>query len=363
MNILLIANDTNYIYYLRRELITRFTQEGHKVILVGEILDYVEDLKKICTEIVNVNNNRHSKNPLNDIHLLIQYIKIIKKYNPDIVFTYNIKANVYAGIACQIQNKKYAPNICGLGTPLENGGMMQKISKALYKLGIRKAHTVFFQNEDNLLFFLHNNMLNKNSHYVVLPGSGVNLENYPLLNYPNSNEIHFLFAARIMKEKGIDIFLDIARKFSSPQIIFDVCGQCDDEKYKEIIKTEHEKGNIIYHGLQKDLKPFYKQCSCFLYPSYYPEGMSNVLLEAASSGRPVIATDRCGCREIVDNNISGFIVKKNDVVSTTDAVEKFLGLTTQERTNMGIAGRNKIAREFDRQIVVGKYIEVLNNIN
>ncbi len=362
MNIMLIANDTNYVYYLRRELLIRFKQDGHNVVVVSEILDFTDKLKDLCSELVDVKNNRHSKNPLNDLKLLSQYKKVIKRYNPDIIFTYNIKANVYAGIACQMLNKKYAPNVCGLGTPLENGGLMQKITMRLYKAGIKKAHTVFFQNEDNKRFFVENHLLNSSSKSVVLPGSGVNLENYPVLKYPESGKIHFLFAARIMKQKGIDIFLEVAKKLSSEEIAFDVCGQCDDKNYLNILQTEQDKGHIIYHGLQKDLKPFYERCSCFLYPSYYPEGMSNVLLEAAACGRPVIAADRCGCREIVDNNITGYVVKINDVDSVVQATEKFLKLTAKQRMEMGLAGREKIEKQFDRQIVVAKYIETLNTL-
>ena len=107
------------------------------------------------------------------------------------------------------------------------------------------------------------------------------------------------------------------------------------------------------------MTPFYQKCSCFLYPSYYPEGMSNVLLEAAACGRPVIAADRSGCRETVDNNLTGYIVKVNDTQSVIQAVEKFLKLSPEQRKKMGLAGRKKVERQFDRKIVVEKYLEVL----
>jgi len=180
--------------------------------------------------------------------------------------------------------------------------------------------------------------------------------------YPTEGEIRFLFAARIMKEKGIDLFMAAARKFHSENICFEVCGSCDDERYLEMLQKAHDDGIIVYHGQQKNLNPFYERCSCFLYPSYYPEGMSNVLLEAAASGRPVITADRAGCRETVDDGVSGYIVPVNDEEAVLQAVEKFLNLSWEERKTMGLAGRAKVEREFDREIVVQKYVEEIGHL-
>lgn len=155
-----------------------------------------------------------------------------------------------------------------------------------------------------------------------------------------------------MKQKGIDLFLAAARKFASENIIFDVAGQCDDERYRKILEDEQ---CIRYHGLQRDMIPLYKQCSCFLYPSYYPEGMSNVLLEAAASGRPVIAADRAGCRETLDDGVTGFLVPVNDEKAVIEATEKILRMSSEERKAMGLRGSEKIRREFDRKLVVEAY--------
>ena len=180
----------------------------------------------------------------------------------------------------------------------------------------------------------------------------MNLQTHPLLEYPKTGKIHFLFVARVMKEKGIDLFLSAARKFQSDNHVFEVVGGCDDENYLKILKEAQEQGIIVYHGLQKDVTPFYERCSCLLYPSYYPEGMSNVLLEAAACGRPAIAADRSGCRETVDDGVTGYIVPVNDEQAVLQAVENFLSMTWQRRREMGLAARTKVEREFDREIVV-----------
>ena len=203
------------------------------------------------------------------------------------------------------------------------------------------------------------NMLKSGARTRVLPGSGVDLVKHPVLPWPENEKVHFLFTARVMKEKGRDLFLAAARKFASENVIFDVCGACDDENYKEILNNEK---CVTYHGEQKDMTPFYSECSCFLYPSYYPEGMSNVLLEAAASGRPVIAADRAGCRETLDDGVTGFLVPVNDEKAVIEATEKILQMTSEERKAMGLRGSEKIRREFDRKLVVEAYWEEIQRI-
>lgn len=364
-HILMITNDTNFAWNLRREVLQRFIKEGYRVTLAGEILNFREDLEVLGCELADIKTARHGTSILQDLQLFGRYFSVLRKRKPDIVLTNNIKPNVYAGLACRILGIPYMPNITGLGTPVEHPGPMQKLTTMLYKIGVGSANAVLFQNTENVEFFKSRKMLSPRSSVVLLPGSGVNLNSHPLLPYPDSGKIHFLFVARVMKEKGIDLFLAAARKFHGKDRVFDVVGGCDDENYLSILKEAQEEGLIVYHGLQHDMMPFYKQCSCFLYPSYYPEGMSNVLLEAAASGRPVIAADRSGCRETVDHGISGYIIPVNDEEATLNAVEKFLNLNWEERRAMGLAGRAKVEREFDREIVVKmtlkKVREVLTN--
>ena len=365
MKIVMITNDTNFAYNLRREILEQFVKAGHEVVLVAEILNFKEQFNEMGVRLVNVKTGRHGTNPVDDMNLFRMYRRILKAEHPQIVFTNNIKPNAYAGLSCKMLGISYIPNVTGLGTPVENPGPLQKLTTYLYKLGVSGAKTIFFQNSENQKFFEDRNMIPSSCKPVLLPGSGVNLSSHPLLPYPGENEqIHFLFVARIMKEKGIDLFLAAAKKITKQRndVVFDVVGQCDDPSYQEILKNAQERGEIVYHGLQHNVIPFYEKCSCFLYPSYYPEGMSNVLLEAAASGRPVIAADRAGCRETLDDGITGFLVPVNDEKAVIEATEKFLQMSSEERKAMGLAGRAKMEREFDRKIVVKAYLEEIQAI-
>lgn len=306
--------------------------------------------------------NRQTKHKsLGGSQTALSFFQMLRKINPDVVFTNNIKPNVYAGIACRVLGIQYIPNITGLGTPVENPGKLQFLATRLYKYGVAGADTIFFQNDENMRFFEQHHIMPKNSHVCLLPGSGVNLQAYPELPYSPGDVVHFLFVARLLKEKGIELYLSAAKRVAQnhPNVMFHICGGCDDPKYYERVKEAENAGYLQYHGEQKDMRPYFQMAHCVVHPSYYPEGMSNVLLEAAASGRPVIATDRSGCRETVDAGKSGYLIPIKDEEALVAALEDFLGLTWEEREALGHAGRIKMEHEFDRQMVVQTYMDAL----
>lgn len=357
--VVLIANDSTYVYNLRREIIEALVNKGIKVVAVCERKQHVEDLKKIGCSLREITVERHGKNPLKDLSLMKTYRKILREEKPDAVLTYNIKPNVYGGMVCGRENIPYLVNVCGLGTPVENPGLMQKLTVALYKRGVKKASCVFFQNAENEEFFNQRNMAP--GHHHLLPGSGVNLDRFKALDYPKGDTVDFLFISRVMKEKGIDQYLEAAQVIHQkyPCTVFHVIGGCDDPSYQQRLEALQEQGIIRYEGQQKDVLPFQRISACTIHPTYYPEGMSNVLLESAACGRPIITTDRSGCREIIDDGVNGYICKQKDAQDLIKQIEKFLELSWEERRAMGLAGRAKVEREFDRKIVVNAYLEEL----
>ncbi len=146
-----------------------------------------------------------------------------------------------------------------------------------------------------------------------------------------------------------------------PQTEFHICGGCDDAEYPGVLKRAEEDGYIFYHGEQKKMGPWLEGCACLVHPSYYPEGMSNVLLEAAASGRPVITTDRSGCRETMDDGVSGFMIPTQDQAALNEAMDRFMRMRWEARRDMGLAGRRKVEREFDRQNVVDRYVREVSD--
>lgn len=363
--ILVIANDTTTAYIFRKEIIQELIHRNYEVILAADLLNFANELKEMGCTLFPVSTGRRGTNPLADLNLLRKYRTLIDHEKPDAVLTYSIKPNVYGGIACQQTHTPYLTNVTGLGTAVEYPGVLQMITTRLYKAGVKKADCIFFQNEENRNFFISRNMLSKDARWRLLPGSGVNLDTHPLLVYPKEDDvIHFLFAARILKEKGIDLYLNAAKCIHEeyPKTVFHICGKCDDEGYIERLKEMNETDYIVYHGEQKNMTPFYEMAHCIVHPTYYPEGLSNVLLEAAAHGRPVITTDRAGCREAVDSYKTGMIIPLKDEEALVEAIRTFMVMDPQKHRDMGLAGRKKAEREFDRNIVVNTYMEEIENL-
>ena len=353
--ILIISNVTNGLYLFRRELIERLVQEYDVEILAGDT-GSVDNLRNMGCKVTITDMERHGTNPIKELQLLRYYKSQIKKIKPKIVLTYTIKPNVYGGLACASLGVPYVANITGLGTAVEQPGLLQKPTLFLLKRGLRKAQKVFFQNAENMNFLLEHHVIS--GEYDLIPGSGVNLDRFPLLDYPRGASVDFVFISRIMKEKGIDQYIEAAKyvRAKYPFTRFHVCGGTG-EDYSNILDELTEKGVVEYHGKISDVVGMHKISACTIHPTYYPEGMSNVLLESCACGRPIITTDRPGCREIVDDGINGYVVKQQDSQDLIEKIESFLNLSWEERKAMGLAGRAKVEREFDRNIVVNKYLE------
>lgn len=355
--ILILANKDITLLYFRKELIEKLVAEKNDVTVCFPKSDKVNEFINMGCKFIDIKMDRRGTNPVKDMGIIFNYLKILKETKPDIVLTFTIKPNLYGGFACRIKKIPYIANITGLGTALQNEGLLQKLTIFLYHIAFKKIKCCFMQNEDNMKFFEKHKIADGKR--KLLPGSGVNLEKYKLLEYPKeSDDLEFLFIGRIMKEKGIDLYIETAKYIKSKykNTKFHVIGYCEQD-YEGKLEDLQKEGIIIYHGKQDDMIPFYKLSCCTIHPTYYPEGMSNVLLESAASGRPVITTDKPGCREIVDEGVTGFIVKPQDIETLKIAVEKFINMPYEEKVNMGLAGRKKVEKEFDRNIVIDAYIK------
>lgn len=362
MKILILANYDAGLYRFRRELVEELLKKNEVYICLPNGNYISEMVEWGCHSVSCELLDRHGTNPLKELKLLCYYKKVLKEVKPDIVFTYTIKPNVYGGMACSWLKIPYVENITGLGTAVENPGIMQKITLTLYRMGLKNAQKVFFQNTANKDFMLKKSVYH--GKWELLPGSGVNLKQYSPMEYPDKDTVDFVFVGRTMKEKGIENYLEAAEYIRKryPETRFHICGE-PEEDYTAKLSQLNNQGIIVFHGNVRDMKSIYRDISCTVHPSYYPEGLSNVLLESCASARPIITTDRAGCREVVEDGINGYICEQNNSEDLIKQIEKFLQLSWTERKNMGLAGRKKVEKEFDRQIVIEKYLEELKEVS
>lgn len=360
--VVILSNHHAYTYNFRKEIIQRLITEKFKVYIICPYGEKIEYLKEMGCEYIDIPLDRRGINPITDFKLLLKYNKLIKKINPSVVLGYTIKPNIYGSLICKRFKIPFIANITGLGTAVEKESLIQRMLIFLYRIAFNKVGCIFFQNSENQQFFIENNIgLGK---HKIIPGSGVNIDYFNLLDYPSDKFVEFIFVSRIMKEKGIDQYLEAADYIRDkyPDTRFHVLGFCEDD-YEEKLKMYQDKGVIQYHGMQSDVREFHKISHCTIHPTYYPEGMSNVLLESAACGRPIITTNRSGCREIVDNGVNGYIIEQQNSKDLIKKIEQFLELSYLEKMKMGLAGRVKVESEFDRNIVVEAYLTELDRLS
>lgn len=367
MKILMLANNDVGLYKFRKELIQELlcpglyikgrNTEPCKVFVSIPEGEFTEEIEGLGCEVINTFVDRRGMNPFKDLKLLNKYRLIMKKVKPDIVLTYTIKPNIYGGIICSLVKTPYIPNITGLGTSIKNNSFMSKLILLMYKVGIKSAKTIFFQNASNQDFFVTKKIIRDAG--IHIRGSGVNLKEHCFENYPqNDGKLKFLFIGRIMRDKGIHEFLDCAEyiKGKYTDIEFNVLGAYDEEEFKFRIEQLSEEGVIHYYGQQKDVHSFIKIHHATILPSYH-EGLSNVLLETAASGRPVIASNISGCIETYDDGVSGIGFEPRNSKALIKALEKFISLPYAEKMKMGIAARRKVEKEFNREIIIESYLK------
>lgn len=363
MKVLILTNHQLGLYKFRKELLEALIGKGYRVYVSVPEDKFTHELRQIgCKVIHNKNLDRRGTNPIQELRLVRYFCRLVEKVSPDLVLTYTIKPNIYGGIACAKMKVPYIANITGLGTSIQNGGVLQALTLTVYKFGLNKAKKIFFQNDGDQSYMLEHGIVNK-KRVDAVPGSGVNTDQHCYEAYPKEDTpVIFTTIGRIMKDKGIEEVLGAAERIKEryPQTVFRLIGDFD-ERYEEKVFRLQEEGVVEYLRFQKDIHPFIASSHAIIHASYH-EGLSNVLLEAASTGRPVIATDVHGCIETFEPDVTGIAFQAKSTESLVRAIERFLALDHAEREKMGRKGREKMIREFDRSIVVDKYMGEIERI-
>ena len=359
--VLILSNNCSGLVSFRREVFETLIEEGHTLLVVAPNDFMMDMLKEIGCQYQPISFNRQGTNPFADIKLMLDYRRIIKRVKPDVVLTYTIKPNLYGGMACRLTHTPQIANITGLGIATEKAGFLCNLTKILYKIGLKKTRKVFFQNKKNLDFCINNKLVSGPT--ALIPGSGVNLERFYVQPYPEESACRFIYVGRVQRRKGIEQYLEAAKVIKSkyPHTEFHVLGRCEEIHYQPILDELSSQGIIIYHGKVKDTRPYLANIHCTVHPSFYPEGMSNVLLESCATGRPVITTDNAGCIDVVDEGKNGFIVKQQDAQDLILKIEKFIQLPYAKKQEMGAYARKKMEREFSREIVIQAYLSEIEN--
>lgn len=356
MKILIIANHYNTLRIFRRELIKEIAKSGHEVVVsIPECEDeYKEVLESYgCTvKFIDSEFERREMSIFAELKLISAYKKIIAEEKPDKVITYTVKCNIYGALACKKYKVEHYANITGLGSTYYGSSIVRTLISLLYRFSLNKSKRVFFENTANRDALVDKKIIKRES-AVVLAGAGVNLDEFPESPYPEKDEpTRFLFAARIMKEKGVDEYINALTRVKAvyPEVQFDFIGWYEDD-YEATVNDLIKRGLINHHGFQPDVLPFIRNSHCTVLPSWH-EGMSNTLLESASMCRPLIASDINGCKEAIENGVTGYVFEVKNADMLYETLIRFIELPYEEKLLMGQNGRKRMQTIFDKKLVV-----------
>lgn len=359
-HILFLGNHEVGFYSYKKELVNKVIELGYNVHISApfeKTLHYFHD--ELGCDCIETQIDRRGINPMLDLKLIKFYSKIVREIEPDLIFSLTIKPTIYGGFVTNHYKIPFITNITGLGSVFQHDNWLRKIVVLLYRFALKNVRACFFENIDNRQVFL-NEKITTMRNSVVVNGAGVNLKEFQYLKIEDKNKIVFAFIGRVMKEKGIDEFFYCVKELQSQNVEFRVYGFCEEE-YVDTLKELEKYDNFHYYGFCSDIETVYEKIDCLVLPSYH-EGMANVLLEAAATGRILITSNIFGCKETVIDNITGFLVTRGDKDSLLSACKKVLELTYEDRIDMGEKARKLMEEQFDRNFINDRYMLAFNDV-
>lgn len=347
-------------------LIRRLNKEGYKVCILTQFDGYETLIAKEVDQIKPLFISRKGVNPFVDFFTILAFVKHFILLKPAITILFTIKPSIYGSIAARVTKVKSIVMITGLGTAFITDTWITKVVKILYKFALSSVSLIFFQNVDDKELFINQKLVDSKVCRLT-PGSGLDTDKFPYVDLMRTSDTVFLLISRMLWDKGIGEFVDAARAIKQryPNARFQLLGPLGVENRTSIPTSKmvewQEEGIIEYLGETDNVASYIEKASCIVLPSYR-EGISKVLLEGAAMGRPLITTDVPGCREVVDNGVTGFLCKPRDYVSLSQKIETMLNLPHEAWIVMGAKGREKIENEFNQNIVCDLYVQAIKKL-
>ncbi|WP_420476675.1 glycosyltransferase family 4 protein [Noviherbaspirillum sp. ST9] len=366
--IVISSNTAWNIHNFRAGLVRALVGHGYEVIAVAPDDEYSERVRALGCRFVGLPMDNHGTHPGRDLALLMRYVQLLRSERPCVYLGYTVKPNVYGSMAAHLLRIPVINNIAGLGAAFVENSLLTRIVKGLYKCGLYWSDRVFFQNSDDQELFLKTGLA-RPGRTDRLPGSGIDLARYnPQPQRSGANAFTFLLVARMLWYKGIGEYAQAARAVRErfPNARFQLLGFVDEHNPNGVSRAEIESwqrdGLIDYLGNTDDVASYLAGADCVVLPSFYREGVPRTLLEAAAMAKPIITTDTIGCRDVVSHGLNGLLCKVRDSDDLAEKMMQMVDMTTETREAMGWAGRRKMESEFDEDIVIRKYLDVIREI-
>ena len=365
MKVVIALNTAWNLLNFRAGLIKAMLADGHEVVAVAPHDEYADRVRALGCRFVALPMDNQGTNPVRDAVLWWRYRRLLKTLRPDVFLGFTVKPNVYGSLAARSLGIAVVNNIAGLGSVFNKNNWLTALVRRLYRLALSGSAKVFFQNQDDLDAFVAQGLVNP---MVVglLPGSGVDLEKFKPQNLiRNDQKVKLLLVARMLWEKGVGEYVQAASelKIDHPNAEFSLLGFLDVKNPHAISREQMDawvkSSAINYLGVSDDVASVMNEYDVIVLPSKYREGTPRSLLEAAAMGKPIVTTNTSGCRDVVDDGISGYLCAPGDAQDLSRAMGQLLALTPDERQAMGQQGRLKMERSYDERLVVNQYLAAL----
>jgi len=364
LTILVVSNTAWSLYNFRMNLGISLKEHGYRVIMVSAPDEYVKRLEQAGFEHRSIEFDNAGVNPFRDLKLTFDLFRLYRRERPSVLLHFTIKMNIYGSIVGGLLSIPCISNITGLGSLFLDHNPVFRLARYLYAFALRFPITVFFQNADDRDLFIRKRFVQETK-TALLPGSGIDLRRFR----PRRTRAkrRYLFVGRLIQDKGIYEFVEAARLLRNrhPTAEFAVLGGLYTENPTAVSSSTLdgwiEEGLIRYLGSTDDVASELAAAECVVLPSYR-EGLSRVLLEAAAMARPIVTTDVPGCRDVVDDGLTGFLCRSRDRSDLAAKMERMMRLPAAERTAMGKRGRRKVESQFDEKIVIDRYLKVINAV-
>lgn len=366
MKVAIVLNTSWNIYNFRLNFVKALLEKGYEVHTVAPHDNYTQNLQEIGCIHHDVKMDSRGANPIKDIALTFELWGIYRKVRPDIILHYTIKPNVYGTLAASVLKIPTINNVCGLGTVFLKNNIVSAFAMFLYKVAFKFPRKVFFQNPDDLALFLNRDLVPSKS-ADLLPGSGIDLAHFQPMEFKRNETFTFLLISRLITDKGILEYIEAIKSLRKKGINarFQLLGAKDPEHKRGIqlpvIDNWIRTNTVEYLGTTDDVRQFIEKADCIVLPSYR-EGTPRTLLEAASSSKPIVATDVPGCHHVVIDNYNGLLCKLKNSEDLALKMEQMLSLDDQTIKKFGENGRKKIEFEFDENLVISKYLQEISTL-
>jgi glycosyltransferase involved in cell wall biosynthesis len=377
LTLLLTSNTAWNLAHFRAPILRALLEKGLRVVAAAPTDATAIDLQKMGCQFERLSMSAHGLSPIKDLILLWRYLTLLRRHQPAAILSFTVKPNIYGGIAARLLGVPQLANVSGLGTAFIRGGLLGLLVQKLYKVALRRAQTVFFQNSDDRDFFLARRLVRQHQ-AALLPGSGVDLQHYAPVEAENATAEEraatnqrpfvFLFIGRLLADKGLLELVhamtllqaDKLQALNACLIILGPDGGTNPSAISPALLAQwRQNPQLEILGPSKDVRPFISIADCVVLPSYR-EGTPRSLLEAAAMAKPLIATDVPGCRQVVRNNLNGYLCRVRDAHDLARAMGQIIDLSPSARFAMGQASRKVAEVAFDERLVVQRYLDALD---